>query len=81
MKTLQRNGKLYEVLYITRIARKVQRQEAESLGEWLLVLVITVVVFSFMLYFVVRNAIDNSARMKRLEGILEEISEDLKRRE
>ncbi|MBD7907409.1 hypothetical protein [Sporosarcina gallistercoris] len=50
------------------------------MGEWLLVLVITFVLFSFMLYFVVRNAIDNSARLKRLEGILEEISEDLKRR-
>lgn len=56
------------------------RQEAGSLGEWLLVLVITFVLFSFMLYFVVRNAIDNSARLKRLEEILEEISEDLKRK-
>ncbi|MGG0642376.1 hypothetical protein ABE021_00335 [Sporosarcina gallistercoris] len=50
------------------------------MGEWLLVLVITFVLFSFMLYFVIRNAIDNSVRLKRLEGILGEISEDLKSR-
>ncbi|WP_432353256.1 hypothetical protein [Sporosarcina sp. A2] len=49
------------------------------MGEWLLVLVITVVIFSFILIFVVRNAIDNSARLKRLEALLEQIAEGVKK--
>lgn len=49
------------------------------MSELMLLLIITLVVWSFVLYIVIRNAIDNSAKVKRMEVILEEIAASVKK--
>jgi len=48
------------------------------LGEWLLILIITLVVYSFILFFVIKNAIDNSVALKKIESLLDELVKDSK---
>lgn len=49
------------------------------MSELLLILIITLVVWSFVLYFIIRNAIDNSTKIKRMETLLEEIATNVKK--
>jgi hypothetical protein len=46
-----------------------------ELGQWILVLINTIVISSFILYAVIKNAIDNSVIGKKLDYIEIQISE------
>jgi hypothetical protein len=46
------------------------------LGDWILVLIVLFVVNSFVLYLVIKNAIDNSSTLKKIESLLMDIAKD-----
>lgn len=49
------------------------------MGDWILVLIVLLVVNSFVLYLVIKNAIDNSSTLKKIESLLMNIAKDSKK--
>lgn len=52
------------------------KKEVGFLGDWILVLIVLFVVNSFVLYLVIKNAIDNSSTLKKIESLLMDIAKD-----